>query len=108
MATDYLGKCDLKGRVAVVTGGERGIGLACAEARLVLLERDEAAAASGAETLAALGAEVSTRIINVTDQNAVEAAAIGIERDVGAVDILICCAGIAISGVAAETAAPEL
>ena len=32
MATDYLGKYDLKDRVAVITGGGRDIGLACAEA----------------------------------------------------------------------------
>ena len=29
MATDYLGKYDLKDRVAVITGGGRDIGLAC-------------------------------------------------------------------------------
>jgi len=113
MATDYLGKYDLKGHVAVITGGGRGIGLACAEAlaeagaRLVLLERDEAAAASGAAALFARGADVSSRIVDVTDQHAVEAAASGIEQDVGAVEILVCCAGIAISGVSAETATPE-
>ena len=113
MATDYLGKYDLKGRVAVVTGGGRGIGFACTEAlaeagaRLVLLERDEAAAASGATALSTQAAEVSSRIVDVTDQQAVEAAAAGIEQDFGAVEILVCCAGIAISGVSAETATPE-
>ena len=113
MATDYLGKYNLKGRVAVVTGGGRGIGLACAEAlagagaRLVLLERDEEAAASGAAALSAQAADVSSRIVDVTDQHAVEAAAAGIERDFGAVEILVCCAGIAISGVSAEAATPE-
>ncbi len=110
MATGYLAKYDLTGRIAVVTGGGRGIGHACAQAlaeagaRIVLLERDEAAARDGAETLAAAGAEVSWRLVDVTDPAALDASAKTIERDVGAVDILVCCAGIAISGVAAEAA----
>ena len=110
MATGYLTKYDLTGRIAVVTGGGRGIGHACAQApaeagaRIVLLERDEAAARDGAETLAAAGTEVSWRLVDVTDPAALDASAKTIERDVGAVDILVCCAGIAISGVAAEAA----
>jgi len=110
MATNYLGKYDLGNRVAVVTGGGRGIGLACAEAlakagaRIVLLERDEAAAQDGAAALAAQGAAVSWRLLDVTDQAAVEAAAASVEQEAGPVGILVCCAGIAISGVAAETA----
>lgn len=108
MATNYLGKYNLKDRVAVITGGGRGIGLACAEAlaeagaKIVLLERDEAAAKDAASALAAQGAQVSWRLVEVSDQRAVEAAAAATEREVGAVDILVCCAGIAISGVAAE------
>ncbi len=110
MATNYLGKYDLGGRVAVVTGGGRGIGLACAEAlaeagaRIIPLERDEAAAQDGAAALAAQGAAVSWRLLDVTDQAAVEAAAASVEQEAGPVEILVCCAGIAISGVAAETA----
>ena len=113
MSTRYLDKYDLTGRVAVITGGGRGIGLACAEAlaeagaRIVLLERDEASAQEGAALLAAAGAEVAWRLVNVTDPAALTAAAAEIERDVGAVEILVCCAGIAISGVAAEAATAE-
>ncbi len=112
MATNYLGKYDLKGRVAVVTGGGRGIGLACAEAlaeagaRIVLLERDEAAARDGAAALSAQGVDVSWRLLDVTDQTAMEAAAAWVEQEVGPAEILVCCAGIAISGVAAEAATP--
>ena len=112
MSIRYLDKYDLSGRLAVVTGGGRGIGHACAEAlaqagaRIVLVERDEAAARDGAALLAEAGADVTWRLVDVTDPAALDAAAAAIEQDIGAVEILVCCAGIAISGVAAETATP--
>ncbi len=110
MSMRYLDKYDLVGRIAVITGGGRGIGHACAEAlaqagaRIVLLERDEAAGRDGAASLAAAGADASWRLVDVTDPAALEAAAAAIERELGPVEILVCCAGIAISGVAAEAA----
>ncbi len=113
MAGSYLDKYDLSGRTAVVTGGGRGIGYACAEAlaqagaRIVLLERDEAAVRDAAAALADAGADVSWRLVDVTDPAALEACAAEVERTVGAVDILVCSAGIAISGVAAEAATTE-
>lgn len=113
MPTRYLDKYNLAGRIAVITGGGRGIGHACAEAlaeagaRIVLLERDEAAAGESAAILAAAGAEVSWHLVDVTDPAALATAAAAIEREVGAVEILVCCAGIAISGVAAESATTE-
>jgi NAD(P)-dependent dehydrogenase (short-subunit alcohol dehydrogenase family) len=94
--------------VAVVTGGGRGIGLGCAEAlaeagaRIVLVERDDAIARDGAARLEAAGAEVVWRQVDVTDAPALEAAAAEIEREVGPVEVLVCAAGIAISGVPAE------
>jgi len=111
--TPYLDKYKLTGRIAVITGGGRGIGYACAEAlaeagaRIVLLERDEAAAREGAATLSAAGADASWRLVDVTDPTALETAAQAIEREVGPVEILVCCAGIAISGVTAEAATAE-
>ena len=113
MSTRYLDKYDLSGRIAVVTGGGRGIGHACAEAlaqagaRIVLLERDEAAGREGAASLVAAGADASWRHVDVTDPAALKDAAAAIEREQGPVEILVCCAGIAISGVAAEAATAE-
>ena len=108
-----LDKLRLDGRVAVITGGGRGIGLACAAAladagaRLVILDFDEENAASGVGELEAAGATVSSRVVDVTDPAALESTAAAIEAEVGAVDILVCSAGIAISGVAAEVTTDE-
>jgi len=107
------GARELDGRTAVVTGGGRGIGLACAQAlasagaRIVLLEHDAAIAGSGAATLAAGGAHVTQLVADVTDPDAVDAAAARIASDGRNVDILVCSAGVAISGVAAEDATNE-
>ena len=104
---------DFDGRTAVITGGGRGIGLACAQAlsaagaRIVLLERDETSADEGVAALAATGANVTRHVVDVTDPDAVDAAAERMARDGIEVDVLVCCAGIAISGVAAEHATNE-
>ena len=57
----YLEKFDLSNRVAVITGGGRNIGLACAHAlaeagaTIVIAEIDPEVAASGKNDLAKLG-----------------------------------------------------
>ena len=108
--TDYLPKFQLRDRLAVVTGGGRGIGLACSEAlaqagaRIVILERDADSGRAATETLIAAGAQASWRLADVTDPAAMTEAADAIERELGAVDVLVCNAGIAISGIKAEDA----
>jgi 3-oxoacyl-[acyl-carrier protein] reductase len=90
-----MNQIDLKNRVAVITGGARGIGLATAErfvasgARLALWDRD------GAETAAQRFAGAIGCTVDVTDERRVAAALAETERRLGPVDILVASAGIA-------------
>jgi NAD(P)-dependent dehydrogenase (short-subunit alcohol dehydrogenase family) len=109
----YLDRFNLKGRVAVVTGGAQGIGLACVEALseagayvyiadLNLKVAQEAEAAMRAKGYAAGIIEME-----VTDSKQVDAAAARVMAEKGRVDILVCSAGIARSQTAAEDVTDE-
>ena len=109
MATDDLsvpagysaGLFNLKGRVAVVTGGGSGLGAAMsiglAQAGVVVVIAD--INANGAEgtraTVTEQGGTSVTAALDVTKRAAVEALADKVERDFGKVDILINSAGSA-------------
>ncbi len=90
-----MNQIDLKGRVAVITGGARGIGLATAErfvrsgAKVALWDLDGAEAAAR-RIEGAIGCTV-----DVTDENSVAAALAETERRLGPVAILVASAGIA-------------
>jgi NAD(P)-dependent dehydrogenase (short-subunit alcohol dehydrogenase family) len=90
---------DLKGRVAVITGGARGIGYAIAERVLVsggsvaVWDADQAALDGAAGALAGHGA-VATRCVDVTDDAAVKAASAAAVQRFGRIDILVNNAGI--------------
>ncbi len=105
----YLEKHSLTGRTAIVTGGARGIGLACGQAlgeagaRVVIADRDGEAADAAARGLSTAGVEAHACTLDVTDPDAVRAAAQTLNTRFGAVDILVANAGIARSGVAAES-----
>lgn len=109
----YVRKFRLDGRVAVVTGGGRGIGLSCAEAllengaKVVIADIDLSIAAEGQAALARKGYEVDVRQVDVTKPAEVDALAGDIVRDHGRVDILVANAGIARSGTAAEDVTDE-
>jgi NAD(P)-dependent dehydrogenase (short-subunit alcohol dehydrogenase family) len=111
--TSYLAKHRLDGRVALVTGGGRGIGLACAHAlaeagaRVVIADMDPAVAANGKAELAALGFSVETVDMDVTDSARVRTVADELNARLGAVDILVNNAGIARSGTPAEEVSDE-
>jgi NAD(P)-dependent dehydrogenase (short-subunit alcohol dehydrogenase family) len=109
----YLDRFNLKGRVAVVTGGGQGIGLACVEAlaeagaHVFIADRN---VRGGAEAQAAMGAKgYTTDVIqlDVTKSAEVDAAAARVLAERGRIDILVCNAGIALSEVAAEDATDE-
>ena len=91
---------DLTGRLALVTGSSRGIGLTMARglgragARVVLNGRDATTLAIAAEQLCADGLDVITYAFDVTDSSAVDANVAAIEADVGPVDICMINAGI--------------
>jgi 3-oxoacyl-[acyl-carrier protein] reductase len=96
----------LDGRIALVTGGSRGIGRACCEALalqgatvIVNYVRGEAAARQVADTIAAKGGKAQIAGFDVADSNAVAAAVDEIVKSHGKVDILIANAGIAIDGL---------
>ncbi|GBQ67162.1 gluconate 5-dehydrogenase [Ameyamaea chiangmaiensis NBRC 103196] len=90
----------LKGRIALVTGSSRGIGLALARAlgeagaTLVLNGRDEGALGTARDTLSAEGFTTHTARFDVTDPDAVRTAVDGIERDVGPIAVLVNNAGL--------------
>lgn len=91
---------DLSGRVALITGSSRGIGLAIATAlgragaTVVLNARSADALAAAAEGLAAEGVTVHTGEADVTDEAAVADLVNSIEADIGPVEILVNNAGV--------------
>ena len=91
---------DLSGRLALITGSSKGIGLAvagalgAAGATLVLNARDAARLAAARAELQGRGLKVHAVPFDVTDADAVQAGVAAIEADIGAIDILVNNAGM--------------
>lgn len=104
-----LGSQRLKGRVALVTGGLRGIGLACVErflaegAEVVLADLDAPDSDLATETLARLGQAASYVRANVTSEDDWAGALKAIEERHGKLHILVNNAGIDLTGPVAGT-----
>ena len=96
----------LEGKVALVTGGAAGIGLATSEALIaagatvVLADRDEAAAAAVA---ARLGAAAIPLRVDLLDPESCAAMVPGALEKAGRIDILHCNAGTYIGGDLVDT-----
>jgi 3-oxoacyl-[acyl-carrier protein] reductase len=96
----------LDGKIALVTGGSRGIGRACAEALaeqgatvVVNYVRGEAAARETADAIVAKGGKAEIAGFDVADTQATEAAIDAIIKKHGKLDVLVANAGIAIDGL---------
>lgn len=91
---------DVRGKVALVTGGASGIGrasverLAKAGARVLIADIDEAGAAAFAQALRAEGAEAESADCDATDDASLRAAFAKAESLWGGVDIVFNNAGI--------------
>ena len=94
-----VNQIDLKGRVAVITGGAQGIGYACAErflqsgASLMLWDIDRARLAEAQAALGKLGTALG-REVELTDDASVATATADTLARLGRIDILVNNAGI--------------
>jgi 2-dehydro-3-deoxy-D-gluconate 5-dehydrogenase len=91
---------DLSGKVAVVTGGNGGIGLGMARglaeagANIAIVGRNEAKSIAAAADLAKLGVKAISVVADVTDPSAVTAMVGRVGSELGRIDILVNNAGI--------------
>ena len=97
---------ELEGRVALVTGGSRGIGAACAEALadaganvVISYASNDAAAAATVGRIEAAGGQASAVRFDVADPDAAKAAIAGVVKTQGGLHILVANAGISVDGL---------
>ena len=108
-----LSQFDLSGRVAAVTGGNRGIGravamgVARAGASVAILSRNPQKNSAVVAELEALGAKAIALTLDVTKRDTLAAILAEVEAGLGGIDILINNAGVAEAsgGVLVETEA---
>ena len=109
----YLERYKLTDRIAVVTGGAQGIGLACVEAlaeagaHVYIADRNPKVAAEAQAGLKAKGYATGFLEMDVTHSAEVDAGAARVIKEKGRVDILVNNAGIARSETRAEDVADE-
>lgn len=93
---------ELDGKVVLVTGGSKGIGLACARAfgregaRVVIVSRSPDNLAAAQAALAAEGIEATSFAADLADGTAAERAVIAAEEQVGPIAALVNSAGGAV------------
>jgi gluconate 5-dehydrogenase len=98
----------LEGKLAMVTGGSRGIGLGAARAmgesgaRLILVARSAEALAKAANELKAAGIEAATSAFDLLDSEGIAGWYEDCTREFGQPDILVNSAGMTRRGTATE------
>lgn len=91
---------DLEGKVAVVTGGSKGIGASCCrmlganKAKVVVNGRDQASIDAVVEATGAAGGEAIGIAADVTDASELAGMVEQTEAELGPVDILLPYAGV--------------
>jgi 2-dehydro-3-deoxy-D-gluconate 5-dehydrogenase len=94
------GLFDLGGKVAIVTGGNGGIGLGMARglaeagADIAIVARNEAKSLAAVDDIKQRGARAISVVADVTDKTAVAEMAELVSRELGRIDILVNNAGI--------------
>jgi short-subunit dehydrogenase len=93
-------RLELAGRVAIVTGGSRGLGLVLARElglrgmRVVICARDEEELERARASLVAAGIDATALPCDVTDEEGVAGLVADVEENLGPVDLLVNNAGI--------------
>jgi NAD(P)-dependent dehydrogenase (short-subunit alcohol dehydrogenase family) len=101
---------DVTGKVAFITGGARGIGLAIASAlvkrgcHVMLADLDNDALQQAATSLESTGGQVGTVICDVRSADAMQAAADATITRFGKVNIIVNNAGVAVGGMSGKLA----
>lgn len=97
---DYINRYQLKGKVVLITGGSRGLGLVLARAmaeegaKLALCSRTASPLGQAQIELEASGAEVVTFCADVSDRNQVSTLVNDVVNHYGRIDVLVNNAGI--------------
>jgi NAD(P)-dependent dehydrogenase (short-subunit alcohol dehydrogenase family) len=93
---------DFNGRIAIVTGGASGLGLAMATrlavdgAAVAVFDRDEVALPNAVAAIEKTGGKAIPVVVDVSSRQEVDAAVAQVEKELGTVDILINNAGITV------------
>jgi short-subunit dehydrogenase len=99
-----LGAVKVRGRIALITGGSRGLGLVLARelgrrgARVVICARDEQELERARASLAAEGIDATALPCDVTDEDGMEGLVADVEENLGPVEVLVNNAGTIVVG----------